>query len=133
MAQIEKQIDPQVIEAEENFLIDFQFLVQDLIESKRVSRGDLAKRAGISKSRLSQLLNAEANPSVKTFGRLFHALNAKVELNVVSSIGRSSCRVRNGDLRSLLCWRAGRSVGVVARLKRPRLKTGVRPVMTTMS
>lgn len=71
-------LDPQVTEAEENFLIDCQFLVQDLINAGGISRTELARRAGISKSRLSQILSAEANPSVKTFARLFHVLGAKV-------------------------------------------------------
>lgn len=69
---------PGVIEAEENFLIDCQFLVQDLINRNGISRTELAKRAGISKARLSQIMSAEANPSVKTFARLFHALGAAV-------------------------------------------------------
>jgi transcriptional regulator with XRE-family HTH domain len=67
------------VEAEEDLLIDFQFLVQDVLTSKGISKSELAKRTGISKSRLSQILSAEANPSVKTFARLFHALGVKVE------------------------------------------------------
>ncbi len=67
------------VEAEEDLLIDFQFLVHDILTSKGISKTELAKRTGISKARLSQILNAEANPSVKTFARLFHALGVKVE------------------------------------------------------
>lgn len=76
-------IDPGIVEAEENFLIDCQFLIQDLINAKGISRSELAKRAGISKSRLSQILSAEANPTVKTFARLFHVLGAMVTPQVV--------------------------------------------------
>jgi transcriptional regulator with XRE-family HTH domain len=86
-------LDPGITEAEENFLIDCQFLVQDLINAKGLSRTELAKRAGISKSRLSQLLSAEANPSAKTFARLFHVLGARVVPQVVeeeiSTLARS--------------------------------------------
>ncbi len=72
------ELDPKIVEAEEDFLIDFQFLVQDLINSRRISRTELARKASISKARLSQILSAEANPTVRTFARLFHALDAKV-------------------------------------------------------
>jgi len=75
-----KKIREQMTEAEENFLIDFQFLIQDLIVEKGISRSELAKRAGVSKARLSQILSAEANPTVKTFARLFEALGTKVVL-----------------------------------------------------
>jgi transcriptional regulator with XRE-family HTH domain len=67
------------VEAEEDLLIDFQFLVQDVLNSKGISKTELAKRSGLSKARLSQILSAEANPSVKTFARLFNALGVRVE------------------------------------------------------
>lgn len=72
------------VEAEEDLLIDFQFLLQDVLNSKGLSKTELAKRAGISKARLSQILGAEANPNLKTFARLFHALGVKVEPRLVS-------------------------------------------------
>lgn len=76
--------DIDFVGAEEDLLIDFQFLVQDVLNAKGVSKTQLAKRAGISKARLSQILSAEANPSVKTFARLFHALDVRVEPKVAS-------------------------------------------------
>jgi transcriptional regulator with XRE-family HTH domain len=45
-----------------------------------MARVDLAKKAGISKAQLSQLLSSEANPTVKTFARIFHALGEKPTL-----------------------------------------------------
>jgi len=72
------------VEAEEDLLIDFQFLVQDVLNSKGISKTELARRAGISKARLSQILSAEANPCVKTFARLFHALGVKIVPKVAS-------------------------------------------------
>lgn len=45
---------------------------------KNMSRSDLAQKAGISKARLSQLLSSEANPTTKTFARLFHALGEEI-------------------------------------------------------
>ncbi len=72
------------VEAEEDLLIDFQFLMQDVLTAKGISKTELAKRTGISKARLSQILSAEANPSVKTFARLFHALGVKVEPRIAA-------------------------------------------------
>lgn len=72
-----KKFDPAIIEAEENLLIDYQFLVQELMVKKNVSRADLAEAAGLSKARLSQLLGPEANPTIKTMARLIHALGEK--------------------------------------------------------
>jgi len=86
MSKNQVKMDPQIVKAEENFLIDFQFMVQDLIDAKKISRSDLAKRAGLTKGRLSQILSAEANPTVKTFARLFQALNVKVTPQVVSQV-----------------------------------------------
>ncbi len=74
-------IDPKVIEAEENLLIDFHFMLQELMEEKGVSRSELAERTGISKARLTQILGSEANPTIKSIARLFHALNEQVCLS----------------------------------------------------
>ncbi|HZP18762.1 MAG TPA: helix-turn-helix transcriptional regulator [Bauldia sp.] len=67
-------VDQSTIEAEENLLIDFQFLIQELIMEKGLSRTQLAAKAGISKARLSQLFKSDANPTAKTFARILHAL-----------------------------------------------------------
>jgi len=77
----EKKIDPAVIAAEENLLIDFQFLLQELISSKNVSRTELAELAGLSKARLSQIFSAEANPTVKTMARLAHAMGERIDIS----------------------------------------------------
>lgn len=77
MARI-TNFDPQIIEAEESLLIDFHFLIQEMLTSKNISRSDLAARAGISKARLSQILSNEANPTIKSMARLFYALGEKV-------------------------------------------------------
>lgn len=70
--------DPNVVEAEENLLIDYQFLLQERMSKNGISHSALAERAGISNARLSQILSDEANPTVKTFAGLFHALGERV-------------------------------------------------------
>ncbi|OYU91929.1 MAG: hypothetical protein CFE29_03530 [Bradyrhizobiaceae bacterium PARB1] len=71
-------VNESIIEAEENLLIDFQFLVQELLTDKGMTRAQLAERAGLSEARLSQLLSSRANPTVKTMARVFHALDVSI-------------------------------------------------------
>lgn len=72
------------IEAEENLLIDFQFLIQELMVTKNISRAELSERSGLSAARLSQIFHSGANPTVKTMARIFHALGEAGRLNTVS-------------------------------------------------
>lgn len=74
----EQKFDPAVIEAEENLLIDFQFLVQETMSALNISRSELAARAGFSKARVTQMLGNDANPTIKSMARLFHALGERV-------------------------------------------------------
>jgi transcriptional regulator with XRE-family HTH domain len=73
MTNAKNRTDPKIIEAEEHLLIDCQLLLQETIAKKNLTRSALAQRAGLSKARLSQLMRPEANPTVKTMARLFHA------------------------------------------------------------
>lgn len=93
------RLDAAITEAEEDLLIDFQFLVQGLMDKKGISRTELAKRAGVSKARLSQVLGAEANPTVKTFARLLHALSEKIALipNGIEHLEDGAIEVGRGD------------------------------------
>jgi transcriptional regulator with XRE-family HTH domain len=73
-----KKHDPAVIEAEENLLIDFQFLLQEALTDKEITLSDLAKKAGLSKGRISQLMSPDANPTVKNMARLFYAIGERL-------------------------------------------------------
>jgi transcriptional regulator with XRE-family HTH domain len=79
-----------LIEAEENFVIDAQFLLADLLEKKGLSRKELAEISGMSKARISQIFHSEANPTAKTLVRLFFALGEKIELKNCKENLRSS-------------------------------------------
>jgi transcriptional regulator with XRE-family HTH domain len=72
------KFDPAIIEAEENLLIDFQFLLQEVMTQKGVTLSQLAEKAGVSKARISQVMRPDANPTAKTLARLFHALGEKI-------------------------------------------------------
>jgi transcriptional regulator with XRE-family HTH domain len=72
------KFDPATSEAEENLLIDYQFLLQEVLSQKNLSMAELAEKVGLTKARISQIMGSEANPTVKTFARLFHALGERV-------------------------------------------------------
>lgn len=81
MARKMRAFDSQIVEAEENLLIDVQFLIQDLIDRKGISRTELAAKAGISKARLSQLMAPEANPTLKSVAGIFLALGEEMQVS----------------------------------------------------
>jgi DNA-binding phage protein len=72
--------DRASIEAEENFIMDAQFLLQDSILERGITRTELAQKAGITKARLSQIMKAGANPTLRTVASLFHAAGESVRL-----------------------------------------------------
>lgn len=81
------EFDPGQVEAEENFLIDVQFLIQDLMHKHGISQSELASRSGLSKARISQLMSSEANPTLKSIVGVFAALGEKP---VISSVKRDA-------------------------------------------
>ena len=81
MVRRDDNLDREKIEAEQNLLIDIQFLIQELIDKNGMSRTELADKAGISKARLSQLMSAEANPTVKSVAAIFNALGEELSIS----------------------------------------------------
>ncbi len=93
MSKIRNPVDPKIIEAEEHLLIDCQILLQEMISSKNMTCSALAERARISKARLSQLMRPEANPTVKTMARLFHALDEELVVSTKKKEGYGSALI----------------------------------------
>jgi transcriptional regulator with XRE-family HTH domain len=75
----ENGVDVRKIEAEENFLIDVQFLLQEVMNERGLNRADVARLAGISKARLTQIMRDDANPTIKSIVNLFYALGVEIE------------------------------------------------------
>src|SRR4051794_16081284 len=73
------------IEAEIDLVFELQLLAQQLIEERGITRAELANRLGISKPRLSQMMRAEANPTVRTIAGLFHALGDELSVSLKSA------------------------------------------------
>ncbi|MGY3149624.1 transcriptional regulator with XRE-family HTH domain [Bradyrhizobium sp. USDA 3397] len=70
-----------LIEAQEDLVIDAQFLLHDLMIERGVSRAELARRLGISKARLSQVFRPGANLTLRTVAALFFALGETAKLS----------------------------------------------------
>lgn len=66
--------------AEDNLVIDFQYALIDALRTKGVNKEQLAQMLGVSKSRISQWLSEDANPTMRTVARVFDALDYRVEI-----------------------------------------------------
>lgn len=73
------------VEAEENAVIDAQFAILDLLFEAGINKTELARRLDISKSAVSQLFAAGANPTLKQIARIFDALDSKFELKALDA------------------------------------------------
>lgn len=71
-------VDEELIEAEEDLVIDAQFLIQELMNEHGISRAELARRAGVSKARLTQLMRSEANPTLRTLAKLAYVMGDRL-------------------------------------------------------
>lgn len=65
----------ELVYAEENLRVDFQHCLQTLLNYRKISRRELAHRAGMTEQQLSRLFSHNANPGLRTIARLFHALD----------------------------------------------------------
>lgn len=67
--------DRSAVFAEEAFVVDVQAFLYEMMESKQVSRADLAKAMGVSRARISQLFSDDCkNFTVRLLARAMHAL-----------------------------------------------------------
>ncbi len=66
-----------MIEAEEDALMDFQFAIIDALRTQGLSKAEFAEILGVSRSRVSQMLNSTANPTLKLVGRALAVLGIK--------------------------------------------------------
>lgn len=94
MARGKPELTLAEIEAEENALTDFQFAIIDAMNESGISKSELAKRMGVSRARITQLLSSDANPTLKLVGRALAALNLRSEY---LSIKKSGSPVRYED------------------------------------
>lgn len=76
--------------AEENLIIDFQYMIQEMLNEKGCSYAELAKAAGISRARLSQIMGSNSNVTLRTVARLTRCLGEVVAVKRKSVQSNSS-------------------------------------------
>lgn len=74
----------ETIAAQENLVIDFQFAIQEKLVKAKISRAELARRCGLSVRKISNLMRAEGNPTVREVALIFAALNQVVKIRPYS-------------------------------------------------
>lgn len=62
--------------AEENFRIDVQMTIQELMEKKGVNQKQLATLLGVTESRVSQFFTDESDMTLRELAGILHALHA---------------------------------------------------------
>lgn len=85
------------IEREEDLVLDAQFLLQDRMGELGISRADLARRANISKARVTQILQPGGNPTLHNLARLFGAMNIEITFVVKGSAAGMEAHREDGD------------------------------------
>jgi ribosome-binding protein aMBF1 (putative translation factor) len=74
-------------------------LICELLEKKRLSRAELAKRIGKSKAFVSQILSGRRNMTLRTLAEVAWALDARIELQPArKSVGAAAAARRQVSL-----------------------------------
>lgn len=81
-------------EAEQDAVMDAQFLIQDLLDERNLSRKEAARLLGVSPARFSQLMRADANPTMRTLAGILHVLGGAL------CVTRKGGRAASDDSRS---------------------------------
>jgi transcriptional regulator with XRE-family HTH domain len=66
--------------AAEGFRIDVQHELYRVMQEKRVSQKELARRLGVTEARVSQVFADNCNVTLRTLGKIFHALGVEGHL-----------------------------------------------------
>lgn len=72
-----------LIESEENLLIDFQFKIQERMNFLFLDNKKLSVLCGIPEERISEILTAEGEPTVREIGRIFASMSCNVIIDVI--------------------------------------------------
>lgn len=75
---------------QEEFILEVTEQICGLMEQQGISRKELAERMGKSKGRISQLLDGEANLTLRTLSDIFSALDHKVVVDFERTSHRRS-------------------------------------------
>jgi len=76
--------DEELSFAEEAAMAQVAVALADLLERCAVSQRELANRIGVTEGRVSQILAANSNPTVRTVARLAHAMGRRLQVEFVA-------------------------------------------------
>lgn len=94
--------DRSAVFAEEAFVVDVQAFLYEMMESKKVSRADLAKAMGVSRARISQIFSDECkNFTVRLLARAMHALGETPRLECQWSDEEASVAAEKEQRRAI--------------------------------
>lgn len=75
-----KNAEESLIFAIEEFVADTQYCIQKVMNEKKVSRSELAKRLGCTPANVTQMLSENSNLRLDTVAKIFHALGDRCVL-----------------------------------------------------
>lgn len=68
--------------AEEGLVVDAQIFLHNLMEEKGITRAELARKMGVSRPRVTQMLSDEcSNLTIRLLARAVHVLGERIELD----------------------------------------------------
>ena len=78
--------DGDIVEAEQYALAFAAFGLSAALEQSGLTQRALAERVGVTEARISHVLNAEGNMTIKTLARLAAALDCRLQVRFVSPL-----------------------------------------------
>lgn len=95
-----ENLDPRSTEAkfylQEKLILEVTNHIAELMQEKRIRKADLAKKLGRSKGYVTQLLNGNANMTLRTVSDIFWALGSALEVTSVNFEVPSSSHYKVG-------------------------------------
>ncbi|MBN1654243.1 MAG: helix-turn-helix transcriptional regulator [Deltaproteobacteria bacterium] len=82
----ERSFDEELDFAEEMAMAQTALFLAALLEETGISQRELAERIGVSESRISQILDADSNPTVRTMARIARALDHHVRIEFTAQL-----------------------------------------------
>jgi transcriptional regulator with XRE-family HTH domain len=80
-----RSLEEELIFAEEAAAAQTAIAVADMISRAGITHRDLANRVGVTEARISQIVNANSNPTIKTLARLCKAAGGRLNIEFVIS------------------------------------------------
>lgn len=92
--------------AEETAMAQTALAVADLLTTTNMTQRALAVRVGVSEARVSQILRADSNPTVRTIARVGHVLGHRlvIEFRPTLMLAASEVRPWRNILHSVPQW-----------------------------